>query len=318
MRRADAFRAVLGILLIASSAGATLWTTPVAVSEVNTAGTDGAPFLTYDGLSLYFFRPDVSNYGLATLYGATRSSPSGTFGSVQEFPSLNASTWNVSYAWVSADNKRMYYYQSLGETREIFEAQRANVTDPWSPGVGVAELNGLINNQHIPNVVVNPSLTPDELTIVFAGFDLPGGKGTNYDIWMGTRTSTSNAFGNFTDLSQVNTGSNDLHPRLSADGSTLYFASNRNGSYELFQATRPNTQSSFGTPAQLSFLGVSGSAGQYPDISADGQTLYFVEGPNVGTGYDIYVSHAVPAPGAVVLGLVGLVYAGWRCRRETV
>jgi hypothetical protein len=98
----------------------------------------------------------------------------------------------------------------------------------------------------------------------------------------------------------------------------LYFASNRTAGgvdYELFRATRPNSSSAFGTPEVLSFFDAPGYTIQYPDISADGQTLYFVKGLPAGTGYDIYVSHVVPAPGAIVLGLLGLSYAGWRCRR---
>jgi hypothetical protein len=234
---------------------------------------------------------------------------------VQEW-SINAPGGSVIYGWVSEDNFRLYYSESFGSTRYIRMTERTSTADHWEPGSGVDAINARGN-------VANPSLTRDELTIVFASPDpiVPGEGQGGWDIWMGTRADKDDAFGNFMNLSSsVNGGSTDLHPRLSADGLTLYFSSNRSGVYQLFEATRPDTDSAFGATSSLSFLSFdpSGFSLQYPAISADGQDLYFAKAQTSQyPDYDIYVSHAVPAPGAVVLGIIGLSYAGWRCRRRT-
>lgn len=312
MKTTRAFLAVLGVLLLARSAVAGLWTIPVPLSDINTGYGEGAPFPTYDGLSLYFSRQLLPASPTGRLYSVTGPSSSGHFTSETEWIGLNAGG-NVTYAWVSPDNLRLYYYQS-SSARVIKMTQRNLPTDPWTAGTDVSEINAL-------GSVANPSLTRDGLTIVFARLVLPpAGPDSNWDIWMGTRTDTSSPFGNFVGLSSVNDAmKNDLHPRLSSDGLTLYFTSDRNGAdWQLFQATRPNSNSSFGVADPLSFFNSPGHSLQYPAISGDGQALYFAEATTTGNpDYDIYVSHAVPAPGAVVLGIVGFSYAGWRCRRRT-
>jgi hypothetical protein len=311
MRARQVFSAVLGVLLVAPAAFAGLWTTPVPVSEINTQYDEGAPFLTYDGSTLYFSRMGVPGPYPGRLYSATRISADTPFSTAQELTGLNVSGKIVNYSWVSPDDRRLYYYETAWS---IKISQRVSVTDPWPMGVGVPELNAL-------GGVANPSLTPDELTMVFTGTNVPGGLG-GYDIWMGTRSSTSLPLGNFRDLAEINSTAWDFHPRLSADGLTLYFASDRNGTRQLFSATRASLNSLFGPPEHLSFFDSPGTWAEYPDISGDGGTLYFTRASS-STSYDIYVSHTVPdvvpvpIPGATLLGAIGLSVAGWRLRRRT-
>jgi hypothetical protein len=302
--------AVVGALAVAPSAVADVWTTPVPVSEVNTQYNEGAPFLTYDGLTLYFSREGPNPQWL---YSATRASPSAPFGTAQPLTAINSSADHVNYAWTSPDNLTLYYYE---DAWSIYVSHRPSVSTSWPVGSGVPELNAL-------GGVANPSLTPDQLTIVFTGTNVSGGLG-GYDIWMGTRADTSKPFGSFRDLKELNSTAVDCHPRLSADGLTLYFMSDRNGTRELFSATRTSLTSLFGAPQELSFFDSLGSWNEYPDISADGQTFYFTRA-SATTSYDIYVSHVVPSvvppapvpvPGAVLLGVLGLTVAGWRLRRE--
>ncbi len=300
MRTARFFSAAMGTLLIAHGAIADLWTAPMPVAEINTQSDEGAPFLTYDGLTLYFSRDRPHPQWL---YSATRVSPEGPFGTVQALTGINSSGSSANYSWVSPDNLRLYYYTSQ---HVIKISERALPDDPWLGGADVPELNAL-------GGVANPSLTPDELTIVFTGTSVSGGLG-GYDIWMGTRTDTSSPFGNFHNLTEINSSAWDFHPRLSSDALTLYFASERNGDGQLFRATRPDVYSSFGAPEHLDFFDSPGTWLEYPAISADGQSLYFTRAGG-GSSYDIYVSHVVPVPGAVLLGAIGLSFAGCRLRR---
>jgi len=308
MRAMQVFSSLLGLLVAANSAVADLWTTPVPVGEVNTEYDEGAPFLTYDGRALYFSRQGVPGPYPGRLYSATRAAPVGPFTSESELTTLNSAGSIVNYSWVSQDNLRLYYYQTLGGGHVIKMSGRASTADLWQAGTDVAELNAL-------GGVANPSLTPDELTIVFTGTEVPGGLG-GYDIWMGTRPDTYSPFTDFRNLSEINSTAWDFHPRLSSDGLTLYFASKRYGESQLFKATRPGTDALFGSPEHLSFFNSPGAALEYPAISADAKALYFTRVTS-DTSYDIYVSYVVPAPSAVILGAIGLSYAGWRLRRRT-
>lgn len=300
--------ALLLVFGVCGRAAAEMWTSAVPVDEVNTEYHEGAPFLSYDGLSLYFSRQGEPGPYPGRLYSASRPAPQGPFTSVQELVGLSTAGENVNYSWASPDNLRLYYYQTLAGDRIIRMSERTSPTDPWEVGTDIGELNAL-------GGVANPSLTPDELTIIFTATDVAGGLG-GYDIWMGTRADTGSPFGNFTNLTAINSSALDYHPRLSSDGLTVYFASLRSGTSQLFTATRTSVVADFGTPELLSCFDSSGAALAYPALSGDGQTFYFAKMTDE-TGYDIFVSHIVPVPGAFLLGGIGLGLAGWLCKRRT-
>jgi hypothetical protein len=59
----------------------------------------------------------------------------------------------------------------------------------------------------------------------------PGGLG-NYDMWVTRRASVSAPWGTPVNLGPiVNSSSHDMFPRITPDGSTLYFSSERPGGY---------------------------------------------------------------------------------------
>jgi len=98
--------------------------------------------------------------------------------------------------------------------------------------------------------LASPSLTQDELHIVFSSSNVAGGLG-GHDLWMASRADMSLPFGTPVNLTSINSSSNDYHPSLSASGLDVYFVSNRNGSYQLFTAARASLNSPFGAPRLL-------------------------------------------------------------------
>jgi Tol biopolymer transport system component len=83
----------------------------------------------------------------------------------------------------------------------------------------------------------------------------------------------------------------EIHPLVRADGSELWFGSDRNGTdYNLYRA--PRVGSSFANPVELAELD-STSTETSPVISADGLTAYWgTDRPdgNAKGGYDIWVA----------------------------
>ena len=58
--------AILVVLGLCGSARSG-WSTPVPVLEVNTAYGDSSPFLSFDGLTLYFVRVDTDTFYYARI-----------------------------------------------------------------------------------------------------------------------------------------------------------------------------------------------------------------------------------------------------------
>ena len=166
MRRKSILVSVTAIVVVLGLCGSAWaeWSEPVPVLEVNTAYSDAWPFLSFDGLTLYFTRMDTDTFYYTRIFQATRPVPSGPFTSVQNISTLNYSGGHVSFPWVSQDNLRMYYYRTEpGSIWRMKLSERASVSDPWPAGVNISELNAVGN-------IYAPSLTADELTVFFATY----------------------------------------------------------------------------------------------------------------------------------------------------
>ena len=279
-------RIVVALMLLAfCSLTLATWTEPVPVPQVNTEYGDRSPFLSYDGLTLYFSRVDTPHFYYHRIYQAIREDTSALFTEVAEISSLNYSGGHVPCPWVSPDNLRMYYHRTEPGSRHRLKVSKRESTDnPWLAGDDMSELNILGN-------LNDPSLTQDELTIVFMGYNLPGGQG-NYDLYTATRPDLNSPFGNVRNLTELNTPATDADPFISPDGRSLYFASNINGDYQIYKATRESLEEPFGVIEHLSFFDTHGANSRFPSISSDGNAFYFcreLEGAVVSA--DIYVSY---------------------------
>ena len=258
------------------------WTTPQLVEGIaNTNAAESWPFLSSDGLSLYFSRSSSH----AGIYQATRSSTSSPFNSVTEITALGAGVWAPR---VTADNLRMYY-SGPGWTLKM--TQRNSVTDPWSVGTGISELNS-------GRTLATPSVTSDELTIVFVGGN-PTGDARGADLYMATRANNTSSFGNIAPLININSSYMDIDPFISPDGLSLYFTSSRDGMGQLYESTRSSLTDSFGAAQAVTFINQPNLQMGGASLSNDGQSLYF----NMynGNNWDMYVSYNVPEPATISL-----------------
>ncbi len=162
------------------------WTAPVPVeSGINTSATEWTPYLSYDGLSLYFARHESG--GNDRIYEAKRNQPSGNFTSVSQ---VLSSSGHVIEPWVSPDNLRMYY-ENESSSWYIKMSQRASINDPWPQGTQVSGL---------PIDIGSPTLSQNELTIVYSNPIVNG-----WDLYMATRPDRDSAFSNIRSLSELNT-----------------------------------------------------------------------------------------------------------------
>jgi hypothetical protein len=82
-------------------------------------------------------------------------------------------------------------------------------------------------------------------------------------------------------LALVNRGGvADRDPHLSADGLVLWFASDRDGDYDIYRTTRPTIFDMFASPCRVALLDASDERGPWP--SPDEAKLAFSRGPDLG------------------------------------
>ena len=279
--------AIIGLVTVLSATSPAQWSETVPLTEINDAFVDKSPFLSFDGLTLYFSRQNMPGWYYTSLYQATRLGPNGPFQNVSEISELKYFGGHVDSPWVSPDNLRLYYFRTEpGSQSRLKWSQRNSVYQSWPQGDNLDELNAL-------GYVAHPTLSADELTIVFSGKNLAGGVG-GYDLWMATRGHASQGFGNAINLNELNSAGAEYHPALAADGLTLYFASDRNGSLQIFEARRASVDVSFGWPEVVPAFDSPDSVSDYPFVSSDGREFYLTQ--DYGTGLDIYVSYGAGEP----------------------
>ncbi|MBN2590594.1 MAG: PD40 domain-containing protein [Sedimentisphaerales bacterium] len=164
-------------------------------------------------------------------------------------------------------------------------SERLTISDQWPLGTEILELNSL------GNFLVMPRLTEDEKIIFFQAADIDGGIG-DQDIWMASRSDKNMPFELFRNISEINTTSTEAHPSISPDGLTLYFVSNRNGSEQIFKATRTSLDMSFSNVQHLSFFDKENECSSFPFITNDARTFYFVRYLSSDRSTrDVYVSY---------------------------
>jgi Tol biopolymer transport system component len=137
------------------------------------------------------------------------------------------------------------------------------------------------------------SLSSDNLTLYFMSDARTPSQGA-FEIWTATRATPSGIFGPAVTVgAPLNTSSDDGNPKISRDGLSLYFTSNRPGGHgdlDGWVATRASTNAGFGTPVNLTALNSAFSDGG-PDVSADGLIAVFSSNRPGGSGErDIYLA----------------------------
>jgi len=208
-------------------------------SDINTSTTDQDPTISADGLTLYFGSKRSGGYGEEDIYVTTRTAKDAPWNSPVNLTQTVNSTGSDGAPWISPDGLELYFrsIRSGGYGGfDIYVARRATTNDTW----GEAEnLGPVVNSAYAENYF---SLSPDGLLLLFSGQPMnvaprPGGYGKS-DIWMTWRASISSPWQEPTNLgSCVNSSMHEIMPRISPDGSTLYFTTASGGVWENWQAS---------------------------------------------------------------------------------
>ena len=144
----------------------------------------------------------------------------------------------------------------------------------------------------------DPSFTEDRLELYFES-NRAGGAGST-DLYVSTRSSTTDPWGPPRELTELNTPVRDNGPGVSGDGLTLWFSSARpggQGGSDIWVSTRPSRASAWRSPDPVVEIN-SSENDQLPSVTDDGLTILFSSTRAGGVrGFDIYVARRAD-PGA--------------------
>jgi Tol biopolymer transport system component len=297
-----------GMMLIASRAVRADFTfsEPVNLGPlINTEYDDSSPFISADGLSLYFTRNQLGGPWDEELWDfdiwvATRPTTADPWSEpVNLGPTINTPNmeWHPS---VTADGLELYFDSDRpgGEGDwDLWVAKRESVDDDWGTPVN---LGPTINS---PVGVESSSISPDGLMLLWAGVDAPGGYGW-HDIWTSRRATRDAPWGEPVNLGPIiNTDGLEANAAISVDGLVLFFTQEplpqeEKGDFDIWMSRRSDANAEWQAPVKLGPpLNTAGS--EYcPSISSDGRTLYFGDWPLARPGgygaEDIWQASIIP------------------------
>jgi hypothetical protein len=194
---------------------------------VNSAANEIAPSISADGLSLYFCdwgNPRPGGFGETDLWVTTRASKDDPWGEpVNLGPTVNSSAHEVTPE-ISSNGLELYFEADLPGgvgTHDLWVSTRTTLDDEWGKPINPGPTVNRPGWEHCPTI------SSDGLTL-FYDSQVPGGEGHGANDLMVTRRVTLD--GKWAEaVSLGHAFSGHYASDLSADGSTLYFASQRDG-----------------------------------------------------------------------------------------
>jgi hypothetical protein len=282
------------------------WSAPVNLGPiVNTAFVDTDPFITKDGLSLYFVAGrGRGGSGLRDIWVSQRGSINDPWAPPQNLgPTIN-SAGHDDAPTLSLDGHRLYFASSRGGGfggLDLYVSRRRDKRDNfgWEAPVNVG---GSVNTT---TDETSPTFFEDGATgtvIMYFTSNRPGGHGLD-DIYAST-LHPDGTFGSAVLVAELSTPFNDGQPAIRRDGLEMFLGSDRPGTIgntDLWVATRARTIDPWSAPVNLG--PVINSPPRPPDLeqandfgpalSLDGTALYFASAfrpGNVSDMFDLWVS----------------------------
>jgi Tol biopolymer transport system component/phosphohistidine phosphatase SixA len=188
----------------------------------------------------------------------------------------------------SADGLSLYFDSNRpggSGDQDIWVTTQPTAENPWGEPVN---LGSIVNSSYSDS---SPGITADGLSLFFNS-DRPDGFGER-DIWVSMRATINDPWDEPVNFGRsINTSYNETDVCISADGTELYFSSDRpggSGGADLWVAKRPTEEDGWGTPMNLGpYLNTSFDDGG-PCISADGLCLFF-QFYGAADDFDIWMS----------------------------
>ncbi len=201
-------------------------------------------------------------------------------------PAINSEQRWEYFPSLTADGQTLVFTALVDGQEDFYMSQYKEGT--WQKAQPINDIN-TPGNEGAQSISANGKL------LVYTGCDRKDGYG-KCDLYFSEvkngRWTTPKNMGK-----TINSAASDKQPALSADGRTMYFASNRSGGqgkYDLWVTYR-NIQGSWSKPKNLGATINTSFDENFPFIHQDGQTLYFASEGHPGMGkYDLFFTQSLP------------------------
>ncbi len=208
-----------------------IFSTPKNLGRVvNSPLADEAFCISADGLELCFWSDRPGGHGDNDIWITKRIAIDGNWGAPMNPGTSDNTLDRKIFSSLSPNGLELYFsdwrsYRVTGVmTQDLWVRTRARISDPWGDSVKLGPPVNSASGEALPYV------SSDGLSLYFTS-NRPGGLGGT-DIWVTTRPSILAPWTEPINLGPpVNSSYHDGSPRLSEDGSTLYFYSSRPGGY---------------------------------------------------------------------------------------
>jgi hypothetical protein len=245
-------------------------------------GANGYPWLTQDGLDIYFAtdRSDPSSLSAVGIWTAHRDSLTDDWGSAVDLGAPVNTTGTAEFgASLTADGQQMYFMRAVSPfglaNGDLFLTDR-QPDNSWGVPQPLARLNTS------DGIEAYPTISPDGKTLYFntvANPNYPSSSGLPYNTWVARRDSTADPFENpefFFDGYGTVTPDGLTHILFGYPNFADYYDVPNVGNGDLYIRTRDSIDDDFGS---LQFL--------EPPVNGSGQ---FLEPPLTGAGLECCAS----------------------------
>ena len=258
--------------------------TVAEITELSSTGHDLEPWISSDGLRIYFSR-DLAPAGHGDIYFASRGSPTGMFAAATPVTNLNTGG-QEGRAWLTSDELAIALSTTHDGPLNINMNTRAAGQRFGTPDNGHLAMVNATGSQHY-----DPFLTDDLLRLYFSANTGPSSK---LELWLATRSTAADDFDPPSRVPGINDSSlNEFGAALYQGERLLVYNAAPNGdTFELWYATRSTATGSFGNPAKIPTVN-SGFDELDPVLSADGCELYLAS-RRVGGKYHLFRARVTP------------------------
>lgn len=198
------------------------WGAPRHLSEASSSSVENTPALSVDGLTMIFVsnRPGSLN-GSEDFWITNRPDRSSPWAAPVHVPELSSPQLDRGPS-LFLDGLGIVFHSSRGGQDRLYVATRADSSAPWSVPALLGEPQG-----------IRAWMSPCALELYFQRVG-PGGT----DLYAARREDPAERFGTGTRIDELSSTSFDQDLRLSADRRHAYFASDRAGESDLYEASR--------------------------------------------------------------------------------
>jgi Tol biopolymer transport system component len=203
------------------------WETPVNVAELNTGEAEVKPKVSLDGLTITFAAGAGGNG--VDIYIATRATRGAAWGTPVRNTVLSSPS-NEGSAFMTSDRLSLYMDSDRPASLDtnLWFSKRTATTAAFDPPIEITELSTAKTD-------AQPWVDDAQLVMLFAS----ARDGNNMDLYESRRDDTASMWGVPQPLTDLNTTSREEDPWQSADGSVIVFASDREGTMDIYMVSKP-------------------------------------------------------------------------------